>query len=590
MVTYNPFVSIGSANEAQAMLKTLRDLLQHEEISINTDKLEISVIKEDSNNTHRYIVENGSRSSMLENIDQILPRLTTFAITDTITDRYATINGSFSFLNYNGMLPLLKNGLNVKSFHVIRTVDNFVNGVEFNLKFEECSNIPNRVKKIEGKDLGKINKVILLGKIMEEDNAVELFKKNGQHIVTYEGIVKNYSCTELDLTSLLDMGYTTTSYTDLRLCSSVFAEGETLYIPLSYLSIESLPHLIYELGWIVQRINAINVNVSKSWYFIPETNTLESLETLAFHKQDYLKAEALLEERLRLLREDMALLDEEIKAINIAPKNMVVKPDNSEISFMYSAGDTTLVLSTKQILVHDDKIDGVIYNLGALDILLSKGNNAPQFINKQQMIKGSHVPHANGSTLCLGNIRDDVYNLMTTNKDIEFLSDYLINFLKHPNSADPWGGKIRFFPVINTNDIDDKNLILLNMIRVSDLSHSKCQQLIRKNNEIMLSKKDISPDETAFINNLSELLMSNPTDLIDYCSSQKIDSPIYEIDYNIFLLLIREEAISYIYNDFDKFTDKQRMKALNVRENKRDYNYIMEKQDDNNISISSEES
>lgn len=596
MKIYYPFIGEDTPNESKALLMTLKDLLvRNEEITIDSDEIKISYDERFSSTTYEYLIKNEDKPLLFSTIDDMLRNMKSFYI---MTENYvmsnniqsSNIKSSFSFLNYESMLPKLKEGLDVKSYYAVKAVDNVVNSLTFNLKIEECSKIPNRIKRINEKDLDKIKNVILLTRIMDEERTEKTFNYNNQHVVSYDGIVNSNSCTQLDISSLLDMEYASTSYTDLRLCSTVFADKDSLYIPLSYLSIKSLPHLIYELGLIVQKINSINVNVNKSWYFMEDTNTIESLEILSFHKQDYLKAEALLEERLALLRRDMELLDMEIKAINNRPKRQVVKPDNCEIAFMYSVGESTLVLSTKQIHVRDDKIPGVIYNLGTLDIILSKGNDAPQFINKHQQIMGCNIPHSVGSNLCLGNIRDDVYKLMTTNKDIEFLSDYLINFLKHPNTSDPWGSKIRLFPVINTNDVEDKDLIMLNMVRLADISEMKLRKLFRRNTEILLAKKDIEEDEISFYEGLLELFLNNSSIIMDYCSNQKIEYPLYENQSNMLLLLIREEAFSHTFNDFDKFTDRQRMKSLGIKENKRDYKYIMEKKNDHNISVSSQES
>ncbi|MFA5635979.1 MAG: hypothetical protein WC977_08735 [Anaerovoracaceae bacterium] len=588
MKLYNPFVGTGSPNESDALLRTLINLLEHEEVTINSDSIDFYYNLENSSETYKFNVENRDKDLLLSEMKKIPLRINSFSIAGD--GHNGTINSSFSFLDYDKMLSKLKKGIDVTSYYVVRTVDNFVNNIDFNLKIEECSNIPSRIRKINGKDLGRIKNVIILTKIMNGEKVKKTFEEINQHIVTYEGIVSSSTCTQLDLSSLIDMGYTPTSYAELRLCSEVFAADDSLYIPLSQLSLKSLPHLIYELGWIVQKLNSINVNVNKSWYFMEDNDTMENIEALSFHKQDYMKAESLLEERLALLRKDMELINKEIEAINNRPKKQIVKPDNNEISFIHSLGESTLVLSTKQILVKDDTINNVVYNLGAIDIYLSQGEGAPRFINKHQQIKGSQIPHTSGSSICLGNISDDVYKLMSNNKDIEFLSDYLINFLKHPNTSDPWGSKIRFFPVINTNDVEDKDLILLNMVRLSGLSSRQIFKLLSKNTELLLAKKDIEHNEVSQINSLSTFLDNNKNDLMKYCSEQEIRYPLYEDKYNIFLLLIREEAISHTFNEFDRFTDRQRMKVLRIKENKRDYNYILEKQNDNNNSISLQES
>ena len=285
MKLYNPFVGTGSPNESDALLRTLINLLEHEEVTINSDSIDFYYNLENSSETYKFNVENRDKDLLLSEMKKIPLRINSFSIAGD--GHNGTINSSFSFLDYDKMLSKLKKGIDVTSYYVVRTVDNFVNNIDFNLKIEECSNIPSRIRKINGKDLGRIKNVIILTKIMNGEKVKKTFEEINQHIVTYEGIVSSSTCTQLDLSSLIDMGYTPTSYAELRLCSEVFAADDSLYIPLSQLSLKSLPHLIYELGWIVQKLNSINVNVNKSWYFMEDNDTMENIEALSFHKQDY---------------------------------------------------------------------------------------------------------------------------------------------------------------------------------------------------------------------------------------------------------------------------------------------------------------
>lgn len=349
--------------------------------------------------------------------------------------------------------------------------------MSYSFKIKKVPNIPKVINDLEKIEPTAIkNVVMLISSVMDEGKALNIKSSfidedSSYELATeYQGIISNdNNIAYLPITNL-SVAETTSSGYDPILFSPHYINGNTLYIPVSSVSLidlVSLNQLIIEMLYIYK---SINFDLRNTWYFKKEDDDLINLNKYEGLIRDQYEAMFFLKERIKLIERNIKSLNEEYNKYSLLIKeDETVVIDNDYISFSYAIDDK-VVLETSKIYVQDPEYPKVKYCLGSFRFELVQGRERPTIINNLYNIRNSPAPHTSGSSICFGNISADVASLMFTSKDIGFLTDYLISFLLNPNVTDQWGARLRGFPIVNIDELDDSDRLHITMIRASLLT------------------------------------------------------------------------------------------------------------------------
>ncbi|HZJ98820.1 MAG TPA: hypothetical protein VFC79_02370, partial [Tissierellaceae bacterium] len=303
------------------------------------------------------------------------------------------------------------------------TNDKVVEEISYSFKIKKVPNIPRVINNLKKREPTTIKNVVMLissvmdeGKALnikssfiDEDSSCELAKE-------YQGIISNdNNIAYLPITNL-SVAETTSSGYDPILFSPHYINGDTLYIPVSSVSLidlVSLNQLIIEMLYIYK---SLNFDLRKTWYFKKEDDDLINLNKYEGLIRDQYEAMFFLKERIKLIERNIKSLNEEYNKYSLLIKeDETVVIDNDYISFSYAIDDK-VVLETSKIYIQDPEYPEVKYCLGSFRFELVKGKNQPIIINNLYNIRNSPAPHTSGSSICFGNISADVASLMSTSK------------------------------------------------------------------------------------------------------------------------------------------------------------------------------
>ncbi|NLV87587.1 MAG: hypothetical protein GX025_10305, partial [Clostridiales bacterium] len=386
------------------------------------------------------------------------------------------------------LLPQFEINQSNEDESIIFEIDDTVNRVSYNdrkaeemsysFKIKKVPNIPRVINNLKKRETTTIkNVVILTSSVMDEGKALNIKSSfidentsSFELVTEYQGIISNdNNITHLPITNLSVSEISSSGY-DPILFSPHYINGDTLYIPVSSVSLIDLVSLNQVIIEMLYTYRHLNFDLSKTWYFKKEDDDLINLNKYEGLIRDQYEALFFLKDRIKLIERNIKSLNEEYNKYSLFIKEEeTVVIDNDYISFSYAIDDK-VILETSKIYVHDPEYPKVKYCLGSFRFELVKGKNQPIIINNLYNIRNSPAPHTSGSSICFGNISADVASLMSTSKDIGFLTDYLISFLLNPDVTDQWGARLRAFPIVNIDELDDSDRLHITMIRASLLT------------------------------------------------------------------------------------------------------------------------
>lgn len=444
-----------------------------------------------------------------------------------------------------------------------------LNNIEFNLFNIAVPNIPNFIRKLKRTEIQKIKNVYIISKELAEESILEQAAKHAPLAAKkYDGIIKSAQATSIDFLSLLKDGPAYTHYNEILL-STGYIQDDSLYIPLSGISFVSLVSLLFVIHSIVKSIDYIT-SLKGSWFFSKDENSFEKTEDLIRIKEDYLSALMLMERRRTLINEKLELIESKIDHLN-KEVPFYFKLENNYVSMIYSTSPNSITIKTRPIIVKDTQIPNAEYALGSIEVILMKNRDIPVFHNLTTDVYGSPIPHSSGTSVCLGNISDEVANCLSERKEFDFLIDYVINFLRKPVFHDPWGKKVRLFPLVNPNNVSIIDLITINKLRMQLIKDNKRKEIIIKSFRFMSNSilNEKNRDELDSI--LSEFSTNSFIDRLNgYLFEDGISLKEDKTSLNLALLIIREEALLASISYLKELTPVQKMKILNIKENEYD--------------------
>lgn len=433
----------------------------------------------------------------------------------SITTNYFTTELKGYVDSYKILLPQFKMNQSNKDESIIFEIDDTVNrlsyynGLEleemsYSFKIKKVPNIPKVINNLEKiKPTTIKNVVMLISSVIDEDQILNtknsFIDKNDSSfelVTEYQGIISNDNdiaylpITNLSVSEISSSGY------DNILFSPQYINGNTLYIPVSSVSLIDIVSLNQVIIEMLYTYRPINFDLRKTWYFKKEDDNLINLNKYEGLIRDQYEALFFLKDRIKLIERNIKSLNEEYNKYSLFIKeDETVVIDNDYISFSYAIDDK-VILETSKIYVHDPEYPKVKYCLGLFRFELVEGQNKPVIINNLYNILSSAAPHTSGLSVCFGNISTDVVSLMSTSKDIGFLTDYLISFLLNPDVTDQWGAKLRAFPIVNIDELDDSCRLHITMIRASLLTSGQFDRWVNyvydKHN---IERPDINMDE-----------------------------------------------------------------------------------------------